>query len=93
MLSRAEHSHPLTSRTGNVLPMVDNIKNYQSQIVVLDTSQRVVISLPFLLSKKIYISVFIILCTPFYLQIYLCLCLTILRPIFSSTIHVYKDSS
>ena len=52
MLSRAEHSRPLTSRTSNVLPMVDNVKNYQSQIVVLNTSQRVVISLPFLLSKN-----------------------------------------
>ena len=92
MPSRAKHSRPLTSRTGNILPTVDNVKNYQSRIVVLDTSQRVVVSLPFLLSK-FYISAFIILCAPFYLQIYLCLCLTILRPIFSSTIHVYKDSS
>ena len=92
MPSCAEHSCLLTSRTSNVLPTVDSIKNYQSQIVVLDTSQRVAISLPFLL-LKFYTSAFIILCTPFYLQIYLCLCLTILQPKFSSTIHVYKECS
>jgi hypothetical protein len=57
MPSRAEHSRPLTSRTGNVLPTVDNVKNYQSRIVVLDTSQRVVVSLPFLLSKILHFSV------------------------------------
>ena len=57
MPSRAKHSRPLTSRTGNVLLTVDNVKNYQSQIVALDTSQRVVISLPFLLSKILHFSV------------------------------------
>ena len=57
MPSRAEHSRPLTSRTGNVLPTVDNVKNYQSRIVVLDTSQRVVVSLPFLLSKILHFSI------------------------------------
>ena len=57
MPSRAEHSRPLTSRTGNILPTVDNVKNYQSRIVVLDTSQRVVVSLPFLLSKILHFSV------------------------------------
>ena len=77
MPSHAEHSHLITSRTGNVLPTVDNVKNYQSRIIVLDTSQQVVVSLPFLL-LKFYTSAFIILGTPFYLQIYLCLCLTIL---------------
>ena len=57
MPSHAEHSSPLTSRTGSVLPTVDNVKNYQSWIVVLDTSQRVVVSLPFLLSKILHFSV------------------------------------
>ena len=57
MPSRAEHSRPLTSRTSNVLPTVDNVKNDQSQIVVLDTSQQVVVSLPFLLSKILHFSV------------------------------------
>ena len=57
MPSRAEHSRPLMSRTGSVLPTVDNVKNYQSRIVVLDTSQRVVVSLLFLLSKILHFSV------------------------------------
>ena len=57
MPSSAKHSRPLTSRTSNILPTVDNVKNYQSRIVVLDTSQRVVISLPFLLWKILHYNI------------------------------------
>ena len=63
MPSCAEHSHPLTSRTGNILLMVDNVKNYQSRIVVLNTSQQVVVSLSFLLSKILHFSVHHSMCS------------------------------
>ena len=46
MPSRAEHSRPLTSRTGDVLLMVDNVKNYQSWIIVLDMYKSTSCHLP-----------------------------------------------
>ena len=55
----------MPSRTSNILPTVDNVKNYQSRIVVLDTSQPVAVSLPFLLSKILHYSVHHSMCSIF----------------------------
>ena len=90
MPSHAKHSHPVMRCTNNIPPTVDKCQDYQSQIIVHNTSQWFVAYLPFYL-LKFYILVFIILWAPFHLQIYLCLCFKILWYKFSSKIYVYKE--